>query len=111
LSPVKISNDRLMFTQSNMDLSNFGVDEQDKTVLMDFRDIGRLPETFVEYTMSTCDSLAPISSPLGLLNDSGATLARIRWYLGMVADDTLGLNEYGNPKKRGAAKTRPRVSR
>ena len=62
LSPVKISNDRLMFTQSNMDLSNFGVDEQDKTVLMDFRDIGLLPETFVAYTKPTCGSLTPIAS-------------------------------------------------
>ncbi|KAF8329872.1 hypothetical protein F5887DRAFT_1003644 [Amanita rubescens] len=84
LSPVKISNDRLMFTQSNIDLSNFGVHEQDKTVFMDFRDIGLLPETFVTYTMR----LAPIS--LGLLNDSFATLTRIRLYLGMVGDDTLG---------------------
>ena len=92
LSPVKISSDRLMFTQSNIDLSNFGVDEQDKTVLMNFRDIGVLPETFVAYTMPTHGSLAPMASSLGLLNDSDATLARIRWYLGMVADDTLGMS-------------------
>ena len=90
LFPVKISNDRLMFTQSNMDFGNFGVDEQDKTVLMNFRDIGLLPETFVAYTMPTYDSLDAIASSLGLLNNSDATLARIRWYLGMVGDDTLG---------------------
>jgi hypothetical protein len=77
LSLVKISNDHLMFTQSNMDLSNFGVDEQDKTVLTDFRDIGLLPETLVAYTYDS--SLAPIASSLGLRNDANTkTLARIR---------------------------------
>ena len=86
LSLVKISNDHLMFTQSNMDLSNFGVDEQDKTVFMDFRDIGLLPETLVAYTRPR-----PIASSLGLRNDANTkTLARIRWYLGMVSDDILG---------------------
>ena len=91
VSPVKISNDRLMFTQSDMDLSNFGIDEQDKTVLMDFGEIGLLPETFVAHTMSTHDgSLAPITSSLHLSNESNASMARIRWILGMVSDPRLG---------------------
>jgi hypothetical protein len=91
VSPVKISNDRLMFSQSDMDLSNFGVDEQDRTVLMDFGEIGLLPETFVAHTMSTHDgSLAPIASSLDLSNDSNASMAKICWYLGLVSDPKLG---------------------
>jgi predicted unusual protein kinase regulating ubiquinone biosynthesis (AarF/ABC1/UbiB family) len=91
VSPVKISNDRLMFTQSDMNLSNFGVNEQGKTVVMDFGKIGVLPETFVAHMMSTNDdSLAPIVSSLGLSNDSNASMARIRWYLGMVVNPKLG---------------------
>jgi predicted unusual protein kinase regulating ubiquinone biosynthesis (AarF/ABC1/UbiB family) len=53
----------MMFTQSDMHLSNFGVDEQGKMVLMDSAEIGPLPETLVAYTMSAHD---------GSLADSGA---------------------------------------
>ena len=89
--PVKISDDRLMFTQSDMDLSNFGVDEKNKTVLMDFGDIGLLPETLVAHTMTTYDgSLAPIVRSLDLSNDSNPSMARIRWYLWMVSAPKLG---------------------
>ena len=34
-----------MFTQSDMDDSNFGLDENGRTVLMDFSEIGVLPDT------------------------------------------------------------------
>jgi hypothetical protein len=114
-SPVKICGDRLMFTQSDMHLSKFGVDENGKTVLMDFGNIGLLPETFVAYTMST-DALAPIATSLGLSSDSGASMAAIAWYLCMTSDPTLGaspvfdmgfqptfvigLNEQGYPRTR-----------
>jgi hypothetical protein len=91
LSPVTIRKDRLMFTQSDMDPSNFGVDEQDQTVVMDFAEIGLLPETFVAYTMSTHDSsLDPIARSLGFSNGSNASMARIRWYLWLVSDPKLG---------------------
>ena len=50
-SPVKIGGDRLMFTQSDMDPSNFGVDQHGKTVLIHFGEIGLLPETFVAHIM------------------------------------------------------------
>ncbi|KAI5988553.1 hypothetical protein EDD15DRAFT_2389273 [Pisolithus albus] len=41
--PVRICSDRRMFMQFDMHLSNFGVDEHGKTVLMDFGDIGCCP--------------------------------------------------------------------
>jgi len=37
--------------QSDMQPSNFGVDQHGKTVLMNFAAIGLLPETFVAHTM------------------------------------------------------------
>ena len=43
--------DRLMFTQSDMDPSNFGVDQHGKTVLIHFGEIVLLPETFVAHIM------------------------------------------------------------
>ena len=44
VSPVSARSERLMFTQSNMDDSNFGVDEHNRTVLMDFSEIGCCPK-------------------------------------------------------------------
>ena len=80
-----------MFTQSNPDISNFGVDEKNKMVLMDFAEIGLLPKTLVAHAMSTRDgSLAPIASSLDLSNDSNASMAEIRWYLWLVCDPKLG---------------------
>ena len=79
-----------MFTQSDMDLSNFGVDENGKTVLMDFGDVGLLPETFGAHTMASNGALAPIATSLGLSSDSNASMAAIAWLLGMTSDPKLG---------------------
>ena len=87
-SPVKICGDRLMFTQSDMDLSNFGVDENRKTALMDF--VGLLPETFVAFTMSPNRARAPIATSLGLSYDSVGLMAAIAWFMWMSCDPTFG---------------------
>jgi hypothetical protein len=79
-----------MFAQSDMDLSNFGVDENGKTVLMDFEDVGLLPETFVAFTMSPNPALAPIATSLGLSYDSVASMAAIAWLMWMSFDPTFG---------------------
>ncbi|KAF9512522.1 hypothetical protein BS47DRAFT_1382916 [Hydnum rufescens UP504] len=84
LSPVEIRGDRLMFTQSDMDPSNFGVDQDGKTVLMDFADIGVLPETFVAYTMFSEKRLAPIATALSLSGSSNAFMATVSSLLWMV---------------------------
>jgi hypothetical protein len=79
-----------MFMQSNMHLSNFGIDKNWKTVLMDFEDVGLLPKTFVACTMGLDDVLTAIATSLGLLSDSNASMAAIRQNLWMTLDPTLG---------------------
>jgi hypothetical protein len=51
--PIIIINDPLIFTQSDMYVSNFSVDECGNTVLLDFGQIGRLPLSFAKYTMKS----------------------------------------------------------
>ena len=46
-----MSHEPRMFTQSDMHPSNFGVDENGQTVLMDFREIGVVTKSFVAYTL------------------------------------------------------------
>ncbi|KAJ7269836.1 hypothetical protein C8J57DRAFT_1607772 [Mycena rebaudengoi] len=49
--------------ESDMHVSNFGVDQSDNTVLLDFGQIGRLPLSFAKYSMniSSDDIFTPIS--------------------------------------------------
>ena len=79
-----------MFTQSDMDDSNFGVDEHGRTVLMDFCEIGLLPETFIAFTLSS-KKLYPIAASLGLSGNSNlASMAAIAYCVRMVSDPKLG---------------------
>ena len=52
--------DRLIFTQSDMDKSNFALDENNRVCMFEFRDIGVLPESFASYTLG--DSTDPFIS-------------------------------------------------
>ncbi|KAH9058924.1 hypothetical protein EDB83DRAFT_2610973 [Lactarius deliciosus] len=84
--PVSVSGERLVFTQSDMDDSNFGVDENGRTVLMDFNEVGLLPETFVAHTLSS-GKLRPIAASLGLSSNSNlVSMAAITQCLGMVSN-------------------------
>ncbi|KAG8758370.1 hypothetical protein FRC11_003771, partial [Ceratobasidium sp. 423] len=101
VSRVEICNDRLIFSQSDMDNSNFGVDRDGKTVLMDFAEIGLLPETFVAHTIFSDKRFDPIATALGLSNRFVASInsmCRISANLQMVGNPTLGLDEHGDPK-------------
>ncbi|KAF8887909.1 hypothetical protein CPB85DRAFT_1566587 [Mucidula mucida] len=84
VNSVSLSGERLMFMQADMDSSNFGVDEHGNTVLMDFQDVGVLPESFVAYTLSE-----------DMITALGLSILPCLW---MVGDPSLGLNEDGYPK-------------
>jgi len=91
VSPVSVSGERLMFTQSDMDDSNFGLDENGRTVLIDFSEIGLLPETFVVYTLSSDEKFDPIVASLGLSGNSNlASMAAIAQCLGVLSNPKLG---------------------
>jgi len=94
LSRVEIRGDRLMFTQSDMHPSNFGVDQDGKTVLMDFATIGLMPETFVAHTLCSEKRLAPIAIALGLSGSSNGSMAALSSLLSMVASPKLGASTY-----------------
>ena len=80
-----------MFTQSDMDDSNFGVDEHGRTVLMGFSDIGLLPETFVAFTLWSDDKLDSTTASLGLSGNSKlASMSAIAQCLWMLSDPELG---------------------
>lgn len=78
-----------MFSQSDMDSSNFGLDEQGRTVLLDFAEIGRLPATFVAHTLPS-RRFAPTLAALGLSNESNVSMSSISSVLQMIAYPKLG---------------------
>ena len=51
LANISISGERLILTQSDMDPSNFGIDETGRVVIFDFSEIGWLPESLANYTL------------------------------------------------------------
>lgn len=83
-----------MFTQPDMHPSNFGVDQHGKTVLMNFAEIGLLPETFVAHTMFSEKRLAPVALALSLSDSSFISMATLSANLWMMADPTLGAPTY-----------------
>ncbi|KAF8273317.1 hypothetical protein EI94DRAFT_1716399 [Lactarius quietus] len=89
---VSVRGERLMFTQSDIDVSNFGVDENGRTVLMDFSEVGLLPETFVAHTLSSDKTFEPVVASLGLSGNSKLrSIAAMRQCLGTVSDPKLGM--------------------
>ncbi|KAL4070554.1 hypothetical protein J3A83DRAFT_4372740 [Scleroderma citrinum] len=101
VEPVRIGDERLIFTQSDMDPSNFGVDNEGKTVLLDFGDVGLLPVSFALYTMSSSSIFtAAVAKCLDLPPCSNLkSMAVMRGYLWVVSDPTLGLDNDGNPRR------------
>jgi hypothetical protein len=80
-----------MFSQSDMDESNFGVDKDGRTVIMDFDSIGLVPETLVLYTLRSNRSVDPLITTLRLSGkDNLASLSAIAYALQMVANPKLG---------------------
>jgi len=104
LAPVSFSQERLVFTQSDMDESNFGVDTEGRTCLFDFAEVGLLPESFASYTMSIRDPFTvAVAQHLGWPTSSNiSTMGKISSFLWIYYDPTLGLDDNGDPKRKRA---------
>lgn len=103
IEPVMISHEKLIFIQSDMDPSKFGVDDEGKTVLLDFGSVGLLPESFAVFTMSSCNTfITAVSRYLNWppSNNNQKSMAIIRGFLWMVSDQSLGLDEDGYPQQQ-----------
>jgi hypothetical protein len=91
LEPVRFSGEPLIFTQSEMDASNFGVDDGGNTVLLDFGDIGLLPASFAMFTMSLDDTFTAVAKFLGWSGSSNlASMTAISLCLWQASDPRLG---------------------
>ncbi|EJD41828.1 hypothetical protein AURDEDRAFT_153049 [Auricularia subglabra TFB-10046 SS5] len=85
-----ILDDRVLCAQSDVDVSNFGVDEAGQTVLMDFGAVGWLPESFAALTLASDERLEAVAETLGLAGRVKVeTLARISSHLQMLSDPTF----------------------
>lgn len=82
-----------MFSQGDVNTSNFGVDDEGRTVLLDFAEIALLPATLVAFTLGGPEFapvLAALGLGLGLSHESGYAMASIRYILHMMGNGTLG---------------------
>jgi len=77
VEPIRFGAEPLIFTQSDMDASNFGVDDGGNTVLLDFGEIGLFPASFAIFTMSldaTSTAVAKFSGWSGSSNLASMTV-------------------------------------
>lgn len=89
VEPFRLSDERLILMQDDMHPSSFGVDEHEKTVLVDFGAIAMLPESFAAYTLSS-NNLTAIASFGGLSKSPNvASMAAISSCLWTVSDAKL----------------------
>ncbi|KIO26467.1 hypothetical protein M407DRAFT_24191 [Tulasnella calospora MUT 4182] len=97
-TPVSLSGERLVFTQSDVDESNFGIDDEGKTVLLDFAEVGILPESFASHTMSSMDPFTVAVAKCLAWPDSPNlySMSVISYLLWMLHDPSLGLDKDGN---------------
>ena len=91
VEPVRFSGEPLIFTQSDMDASNFGVDDGGNTVLLDFGEIGVLPASFATFTMSLDATFTDVAKLLGWSGSSNlASMTAISHCLWQTSDPRLG---------------------
>ncbi|KIM41132.1 hypothetical protein M413DRAFT_445850 [Hebeloma cylindrosporum] len=95
--------DALIFTQSDMHISNFALDKDNKICMFDFEAIGIVPESFARFTVTSrvWSFLGRVAECMGWTPDRNReSMARAGGVLLMVADPTLGLDVHGNPKPK-----------
>ena len=84
---VRFDGEPLIFTQSDMDASNFGVDDSGNMVLLDFGEIGLLPVSFAIFTMSSDTTFTAVAKFLGWSASSNiASMTVISHCLWQVSD-------------------------
>jgi hypothetical protein len=93
--PIIVINDPLIFTQSDMHISNFGIDGCGNTVLMDFGQVGRLPLSFAKYALGSKKDGSFIARVANLLcwpdNSNRNSMARVSSCLRMTSNPKLGV--------------------
>ncbi|KDQ09002.1 hypothetical protein BOTBODRAFT_179341 [Botryobasidium botryosum FD-172 SS1] len=104
--PAKISfsDDKVIFTQSDMDKSNFFLDGNGKICIIDFDTVALLPESFASYTMRSGTNLfaSEVAEYLDWPRSPNQySMARAGVIINMTSDWTLGLDKDGLPDTRG----------
>ncbi|KIM41134.1 hypothetical protein M413DRAFT_445852 [Hebeloma cylindrosporum] len=95
--------DALIFTQSDMHITNFALDKDNKICMFDFEDVGVLPECFARFTLTSSRDpfLARVAECLGWTKDSNSkSLGGAGSILIMISDSSLGLDMHGNVKPK-----------
>jgi len=110
IADVSIVNERLVLTQSDMDASNFGVDAAGRPVVLDFGEIGWLPESLDLYTLLQTTAFAQevaahlfgADEATRLCSQPNLTsIAGVRMLLVQAALQTLKLDNNGYERASG----------
>jgi hypothetical protein len=98
---MSFSNDKLVFTQSDMDKSNFAIDKSGKVCIFDFEDVTVLTESFASYTINSGNTpfVEKVAEYLQWPpSPNERSMARAGGILIMIADTTLGTSIFTSCK-------------
>ncbi|TDL14469.1 hypothetical protein BD410DRAFT_203463 [Rickenella mellea] len=104
IADISIAKERLVLTQSDMNTSNFGVDAAGRPVVLDFGEIGWLPESLDLYTLLRTTAFArkvaehlfgPDEATSLCSHPNLASMSEIRALLAMAARPNLNLDNNG----------------
>lgn len=106
LGHLDVFNQEVVFSQADVDESNFGVGPDGRPVIFDFFEIGRVPVPLANFTLvcgtTFAQDIAKLVSDVLHLGPNTAPdmilIAVIATTLVMVYDKRLGLNHDGTPK-------------
>jgi len=103
---ISFSNEKLVFTQPDMDESNFFLDTEGKLCLIDFQEVSLLPESFAAYAVWKRDPFVKkVAECLNWPTHNVKSMGSARGFLMTMSDITLGLDEDGLPKARASVAT------
>jgi hypothetical protein len=88
---ISFSNEKLVFTQSDMDESNFFLDTEEKMCLIDFNGVALLPESFANFNVSRkVPFVEKVADCLNWSTHNVKSMSKAREFLLMKGDITLG---------------------
>jgi len=107
VADISIAHEPLVLTQSDMDVSNFGVDAAGRPVILDFGEIGWLPESLDLYTLFRTTAFArkvaahlygPDEAVRLCAQPNLDSIARVRTLVGQAVRPIVNLDNNGYEK-------------
>ncbi|KIM41210.1 hypothetical protein M413DRAFT_445256 [Hebeloma cylindrosporum] len=99
--PITFSNEKFLFTQTDMHEGNFFLDMEEKMCLIDFDGVALLPESFGnQFLASRMNFVQKVAAHLNWPTHNVESMGKAQVIIQMTGNKSLGLDENGFRKPR-----------